>query len=254
MPTSLSSPKTSRNTAIGVVLGLFIGLALAFILESNNRRIRTPEDLEAIYRRPLLGTVPQSRALSRKRGAALPLAEAEAFGLIRAHLRFFNIDRDLHTVAIASAAAGDGKTTIARWLAEAAARSGSRVLLLELDLRQPTLAEQLDIQAGPGAADVLIGTTPMEEATRSVKVGTVSSGEGAMGRTFDVLAAGAVLPPNPSELLESHAMETVLEQARCCIRPSRHRHAAAHLRAGRFSAAYKGRRRHHRGLGRAQPA
>jgi polysaccharide biosynthesis transport protein len=212
-PTSPSSPKTSRNTSIGGVLGLFIGLALAFILEPLDRRIRAPEDLETIYRLPLLGTVPESKALSDK-GAALPLAEAEAFSLIRAHLRFFNINRDLRTVAITSAAVGDGKTTIARRLAEAAARSGSRVLLLEMDLRQPTLAEQLDIQAGPGAADVLIRTIPMEEATRSVDLGTVSPGKGAMGRTFDVLAAGAVLPPNPSELLESHAMGAVLEQAR----------------------------------------
>ncbi len=210
-PVGPSSSKTSTNTAIGGVLGLFIGLALAFILESNNRRIRTPEDLETIYRVPPLGTVPKSKALARKR-ATLPLAEAEAFGLIRAHLRFFNVDRDLHTVVVASAEAGDGKTTIARRLAEAAARSGSRVLLLEMDLRQPTLAQQLDLKSGPGLADVLIGTIPMDEATQSIHLEDLL-GEGAKGRTFDVLTAGAVLPPNPSELLESVMMDEVLGQA-----------------------------------------
>ena len=119
------------------------------MLERFDRRIRRPEDLERIYRLPLLGTVPKSTAFSRStsdengKRAALPPTEAEAFSLIRAHLRFFNIDRELHTVAIASAALGDGKTTIARHLAEATARLGSRVLLLEADLRHPTLAQRL---------------------------------------------------------------------------------------------------------------
>jgi polysaccharide biosynthesis transport protein len=213
VPTSPSSPQTSRNTGIGIVLGLFIGLALAFILEGFDRRIRAPEDLEAIYGYPLLGTVPLSKAIARKL-AVLPPLEAEAFGLIRGHLRFFNIDRDLHTVAIVSATAGDGKTTIARRLAESAARSGSRVLLLELDLRHPTLSEQLGVDAGPGVVDVLVGAARIDEATRSIGLGApTSADERATGRTLDVLVAGAV-PPNPSELIESRAMEAVLEHVR----------------------------------------
>lgn len=219
IPTSPSSPKTSRNTAIGGILGLFIGLALAFLLEPLDRRIRTPGDLETIFGLPLLGTVPESKALLRSgrraggSGTALPIAEAEAFSLIRAHLRFFNVGRDLHTIVIASAAAGDGKTTIARRLAEAAARLGSKVLLLELDLRDPRLAEELDIRSGPGVVDVLTGTSPMDKAVQSVDLQT-SLGAAATGRTLDVLTAGAMLPPNPGELLESHAMEAVIEQAR----------------------------------------
>jgi succinoglycan biosynthesis transport protein ExoP len=219
VPTSPSSPKTSRNTAAGVLLGLLIGLGLALALEGLDRRVKGPEDLEAIYRLPMLGVVPESSALAqsagrnRSRGSVLPPAEAEAFGLIRAHLRFFNIDRELCTVLIASPAPGDGKTTVARRLAEAAARLGSRVLLVEVDLRHPTLAQQFDIESGPGLADVLIGAVPRGDATRSVTL-EVAPGEGARGRTLDVLAAGAVLPPNPGELLESRAMDAVLEQAK----------------------------------------
>jgi len=217
-PTSPSSPKTSRNTALGGLLGLLIGLGLAFVLERLDRRIKGPEDLEVIYRLPLLGAVPESAALARSardgdKRAVLPPAEAEAFSLIRAHLRFFNVDRDLRTVLVASAAPGDGKTTVARHLAEAAARMGSRVLLLEVDLRHPTLAQQIGIQSGPGLADVLIGAISMDGATQSIDL-EAPSGMGAGGRTLDVLSAGAVLPPNPGELLESHAVETVLEQAR----------------------------------------
>jgi succinoglycan biosynthesis transport protein ExoP len=219
VPTSPSSPKTKKNTALGVVLGLLVGLGLALGLERLDRRIKGPEDLEEIYRLPLLGTVPKSAALSRsareKGGgrAILPPAEAEAFSLIRAHLRFFNIDRDLRTVLIASAAPGDGKTTIARHLAEAATRLGSRVLLLEMDLRHPTLAQQLGIQSGPGLADTLIGAIPMDEATQPVEL-EAPSDRGAKGRTLDVMVAGTVLPPNPAELLESEAMDAVLQRAK----------------------------------------
>jgi capsular exopolysaccharide synthesis family protein len=212
VPSSPSSPKTKRNTVLGAVLGLLIGLGVAFLLERLDRRIRRREELEEIYGLPMLGAVPKSSAFSRK-GAVLPSTATEAFSLIRAHLRFFNVDRELRTVLIASPAPGDGKTTISRYLAEAGARSGLRVLLLELDLRQPSLAQQLGIPPGPGLADVLIGAVPMDQATRSVAL-QAPSGEGPGGYTLEVLAAGAVLPPNPGELLESQAMDGALERAR----------------------------------------
>jgi succinoglycan biosynthesis transport protein ExoP len=219
VPTSPVSPKTSKNVILGLLVGLFVGLGLAFLLERIDPRLRRPEDLEAIYRLPLLGVVPKSTVLARSARrtemsrAPLPPAETEAFNLIRAHLRFFDVDRDLRTLVVASASLGDGKSTVASRLAEAAARLGSRVLLLELDLRRPTLAQQLHIQSGPGLVDVLIGAVPMGEATQSVELkGTADRGH--VTRTLDVLVAGTVLPPNPAELLESHAMTAVLEQAR----------------------------------------
>jgi capsular exopolysaccharide synthesis family protein len=217
VPTSPSSPNTSRNTALGAFLGLLLGLGVAFLLERMDRRIREPRDLETIYGLPLLGVVPESAALSRsakgKKNArdALPASEAEAFHLIRAHLRYFNVDRELRTLLVASAAPGDGKTTVARHLAAAAARMGSRVLLLEADLRRPTVAQQLDILSGPGISDVLIGSVSLREATQSIDLG---SGGGREGRSLDVLVAGAALPPNPGELIESHAMESLLQQAK----------------------------------------
>ena len=137
------------------MLGLLLGLGLAFLLERLDRRIREPKDLEALYGLPLLGVVPESKALSRSDAgggderATLPPGEAESFQLIRAHLRYFNVDRQVRTLLVASAAPGDGKTTIARHLAGAAARVGSPVLLLEADLRRPTLAQQLDVHPGP---------------------------------------------------------------------------------------------------------
>ena len=217
IPTAPSSPKTSRNTALGALLGLLLGLCIAFLLERADRRIREPKDLEAIYRLPLLGVIPESGALSRARGqsreasGSLPAGETEAFHLIRAHLRYFNIDRELRTLLVVSAAPGDGKTTIARHLAAAAARMGSRVLLLETDLRRPTLAQQLDVKSGPGVSDVLIGAIPLDKATQPVVLDPLSRNG---GRALDVLVAGATVPPNPGEMVESHAMEDLLEEAK----------------------------------------
>jgi succinoglycan biosynthesis transport protein ExoP len=208
VPGGPSSPKTSRNTLLGGLLGLLIGLGLAFVLERLDRRITGPEDLEAIYRFPILGVVPDSASLARREGVGDP-PEAEAFNLIRAHLRFFNVDHDLHTVVIASASPGDGKTTVARHLAAAAARMGSRVLLLEADLRQPTLAAQLEIKATPGLTDVLIGAVSLEDAVQSVAL-AAPRGERAANRGLDVLTAGSVAP-NPGEMIESRAMLTLLE-------------------------------------------
>jgi capsular exopolysaccharide synthesis family protein len=217
IPTAPSSPKITENAVMGGVLGLILGLGLAFLLERLDRRIREPKDLEAIYRLPLLGVVPQSKALSRAsaaEGAGAPAAssaEAEAFHLIRAHLRYFNVDRELRALMVASAAPGDGKTTVARHLAAAAARMGSRVLLVEADLRRPTLARQLGLGPGPGLADVLIGAVSLAAAKRTIDLDEPLPGRPAT-RSFDVLLAGAA-PPNPGELIESRAMEGLLALA-----------------------------------------
>ncbi|HWY90152.1 MAG TPA: GNVR domain-containing protein [Solirubrobacteraceae bacterium] len=217
VPTSPSSPKTLRNTIIGGALGLLLGIGLVLLLERLDRRLREPEELETIYRAPLLGAVPRSASLSRSPQRTpdallgLPPAEAEAFSLILAHLRSFNAERDIRTVLVTSAAPSDGTTTVALHLAEAATKSGARTLLLEMDLRRPTLAHNLCIQSGPGLSDVLTDTISMGEAAQSINLLTLAGG-GTTGQTLDVLTSGVAQPSSPSELIKSHTMEAVLEQ------------------------------------------
>jgi capsular exopolysaccharide synthesis family protein len=225
VPTSPSSPKVSRNTILGAVLGLVLGLVGAFLIEHFDRRIREPMELAAIYDLPLLGLVPESKALARaarrkgNAGVQLPPGEEEAFHLILAQLRYFDVESELRTLLLASAIPGEGKTTVARHLASTAARMGLGVLLIEADLRHPTLAGQLDLHAGPGVSDVMIGAASLYEATQTIDVDSrpvdASEGQLRLGvEIFDVVVAGAPLPPNSGELLAGDAMDALLEQAR----------------------------------------
>jgi capsular exopolysaccharide synthesis family protein len=211
VPVVPSSPKTSRNVLIGGILGLLVGFGLALLLERLDPRIRGPRELAAAYDLPLLGVVPQSAALARFVRAdeapppALPLVETETFHIIRARLRSFNADRDIRTVLVTSATPGEGKTTVARHLASAAVRMGSRVLLLEADLRRPKLAQELGLQSHAGLADVLNGTVAIRVATQSIGIGR---------QTLDLLPSGPSIPRNPVELIESHTMDACLAQTK----------------------------------------
>lgn len=214
-PSAPSSPKVARNTVIGAMIGLLIGLAAAFLLQQLDRRLREPGDLEDVYAVPLLGVVPESPALrraqdSREHVNQMPPNEAEIFGLLRAHIRYFNVDRDLRTVVIVSAAPGDGKSTVARYLAMATATVGSRVLFLEADLRRPMAAKYFGVQQAPGVSEVLVGEESLESAVQRVEIASRKGTEFGL----DVLVAGGVLPPNPAQVIESQAMASLLSDAR----------------------------------------
>jgi capsular exopolysaccharide synthesis family protein len=213
-PTAASSPKLVRNTLLGAFVGLLLGLALAFLLQRLDRRLREPGDLEAVYGVPLLAVVPESSAIREAQlsnGAIrqLPPAEAEIFGLLRAHIRYFNVDRQMKVIVVVSAAPGDGKTTVSRNLAMAAATVGSRVLYVEADLRRPVAATYFGIEREPGLSEVLLGENTLTNAIQSVKFATKGTNP-----ELDVLVAGGMLPPNPPQVMESEAMELLMDAAR----------------------------------------
>jgi capsular exopolysaccharide synthesis family protein len=209
-PTSPSSPKTKRNVALGLILGLLLGLAIAFLLERLDRRMNDVEDVGVAYQLPVLAAVPHNKhyALPPQPDAVERGGDAEVFRLLRAYLRYFNVDRELRLLLVSSASPGDGKTTISRNLAEAAQETGTRTLLLEADLRRPGLATHYGLASAPGLSEVLIGRSTAADAIRSVPIATrVNGSRGEV--VLDVLVAGHA-PPNPAELLESHAMADVL--------------------------------------------
>lgn len=201
-PSSPSSPRTSRNVALGILLGLLLGIGLAVGREQFDRSLHDLDDIDEILRLPVLGTIPRSRAIS-ERGAGAELtptgSEGEAFRMLRASLHYFNVDRTVTSILVTSAAAQDGKTTVAWNLALAEARAGTRILYIEADLRRPSLANSLGISDDDGLSLVLAGISQPAGAMRTID-------------GVDVLTAGP-LPPNPAELIESKRMSELLKWA-----------------------------------------
>jgi receptor protein-tyrosine kinase len=212
VPKAASSPKVTRNTVLGLVLGLLLGLTIAFLLERLDRRMKTVDDLEAAYRLPLLAAVPHNKsyAFSPQEGVSNH-GENEVFRLLRAYLRYFNVDREVRSLLVASAAPGDGKTTVARNLAQAAQETGTKALLIEADMRRPCIAAHYGASEGPGLSELLIGGVQAQDAIRSIPIATRVNGR-TSEVTLDMLVAGHA-PPNPAELIESQAMAAVLAWA-----------------------------------------
>jgi receptor protein-tyrosine kinase len=199
----------ARNTVLGGLLGVLLGVGLALLLERLDRRLRDPKEIEEMFDRPILGAIPESRPLARSgpTQATLLAQEGEAFRMLRANLRYFDVDREVESVLVTSAAPGDGKTTVAWNLASAAAGAGGKVLLIEADLRHPGLANSLGLRGSAGLSTVLAGEATLEATVQEIPVQDQANGRGL--RTVDVLLAGP-LPPNPSDLLESDRMREVI--------------------------------------------
>ena len=214
-PKNASSPKPVRNGAAGLVLGLLLGLGLALLLERLDRRLKDPRDISEAFDRPILGAIPESRAIAgqgERLSQRLAPGEAEAFRMLRANLRYFNVDREIHSVLITSSAPADGKSTVAMHLAAAAAASGARVLLMEADLRHPTLARRMDIAPGQGLSNVLAGQVgSLREVAHSVPVAGRREGDSDY-RAMDVVVSGPI-PPNPTDLIESESMRELIHRA-----------------------------------------
>jgi capsular exopolysaccharide synthesis family protein len=214
VPDEASSPKIARNTVLGGILGLLLGVGLALLFERVDRRVREPAELEELLELPVLGAVPASAFLAEapeQTERPLPFSEAEAFRMLRTRLRYFNVDRDIRSVVVTSAVPSEGKSTVAWNLAMTAAGAGTRVVLIEADLHHPTFAETVGIAPLPGLAEILTKQSSYDGAVQEVVVpGRVNGGPA--GRRLHVLVAGT-RPPNPAELLESEEMASLVRDA-----------------------------------------
>jgi polysaccharide biosynthesis transport protein len=212
VPSSPSSPNVKRNTALGLVIGLLLGVTLVFVLDRFDRRIKDADELQAAYHLPLLAAVPHDKvyAAAPQANGVPDRGQREVFRQLRAYLRYFDVDRELRSLLVASAAPGDGRSTVARNLAQAAQESGTKTLLIEADLRRFDTAEHYGLRSAPGLSEVLVGS-PESSPIRSVPISTRVNGN-KPNAPLDVLVAGTP-PPNPSELIESQAMAELLSWA-----------------------------------------
>jgi len=209
-PGGPSGPAVMRNTALGLVIGLALGLGLALLFELVSRRLNDPRDIESVFDKPVVGTIPESHALSQvsRDKPALPPAEREAFQMLQTNLHYAVDVEDVRSVLVTSAAPGDGKTTVAWSLATAGALGGASVLLLEAELRRPTLVRRFHMEPGHGLSHILAQDIDPEDAIQRVAVAQ-RVGHSSEISTMDVIVAGP-LPPNPAELLQSERMRSLI--------------------------------------------
>lgn len=203
-PTAPASPSLTRNIAVGIVLALMAGVATAIIRDLLDNRVRRPDDIEKAFDRTVIAKIPASKDTKH-----LPLIAAqhpqslqsEAYRDLRTNLQFMGLTESKRSVLITSSLPGEGKSSSAINLAHVLAQSGGHVLLIDADLRRPSIHQYLSLEGGAGLTTVLIGNAELDEVVQPLET------EG-----LDVLASGPV-PPNPSEILGSEQMEKLLAQA-----------------------------------------
>lgn len=201
VPTRPFKPSLSRNVALGLLAGLLLGIAAAFLREHFDDSLRNPEQLEALFGLSVLGTVPMLRGQAPVQASQdLRSAFAESYRSIRTALQFSTDDGVPHTLLVTSATPGEGKTTTALLLARNFAQLGQRVLLVDADLRNPSVHKLVNLGAEEGLSNYLSGATPLDAVLQPVD------------DYLSVVRSGP-LPPNPVELLSSPRMHALLQQA-----------------------------------------
>lgn len=206
VPSSRVSPNPVRNTSLGVILGLALGLLLAFIRDSLDVRLRGSREIQAQVKLPLVGHIGSgamgSTALAASNGhRKLSPEDLEGFRILRKNLEFLDIDNPVRTVAVTSALPEEGKSTVAAALASTYALAGRAVLLVECDLRRPSLAERLGINRAPGLTDYLAERAGPAEVLQGIPVGAADAA-GQPTQELVCITAGSQAP-RPAEILGS---------------------------------------------------
>ena len=221
-PGSPYSPKPVRNTLLGLLIGLTLGLVGAFLRDSLDRRFKTSHEITDELHLPLIGHVPEDalgRTLIEGGGRqSLPESALESFRILRTNIDFLNVDSPPKLVVVTSALPEEGKSTVVAGLAAAYALAGKRTLIVECDLRRPTLAGRLQIKSSPGLTDYLAGhATPQEVLQTIAPPSTGTNGnqaaEGATAVPLVALVAGSPAP-QPAELLRSQRCSAFFAQVR----------------------------------------
>ncbi len=198
-PSRPISPNPARNLALSVVMGLLVGGGSAFLVDNLDHSVKSREELERLGL-PALGAIPSLDTA----GEDIHLERdtqgvgGEAFRKLRTSIGFLGVEKPIKALLVTSSVAQEGKTTVALNLASAYALGGFRTILVEADLRRPSLHRVFGMYGTRGLTTVIVGSVPLDEAILHTET-----------RNLSILLAGAI-PPNPVELLASEQLLDVL--------------------------------------------
>jgi len=195
-------PKRKMIVLVGMILGFILGIALAFLRNFLDDRIKEEEDITKGTHVPLLGLIPNIKEDNNKIKVFLSpkSAIAESFRNLRTNLQFMAKEKDAHVIAVTSTVGGEGKTTICVNLGGIMSMAEKKTVILNLDMRKPTLHQKFGLKNGQGMSTLLSGSTNLGDVIQHTEY-----------ENLDIISSGPV-PPNPSELIQSVLMEKVLEK------------------------------------------
>ncbi|KFN51445.1 hypothetical protein P873_02615 [Arenimonas composti TR7-09 = DSM 18010] len=203
LPISKYKPRLSMNLAIGLLLGLVVGLLLALLFEVIDDSVKHPEDVERLLGQAVLGVIPLLKSpMTPARAIADPRsAFAEAYRSLRTALQFATESGVPRSLLITSASPSEGKSTTAFMLAQNFAQLGKRVLIIDADLRNPSLHRAVGSDNSAGLSNYLSGAAKAMDVIKQTELSN-----------FSFLSSGP-LPPNPAELLAGPKMIALVKVA-----------------------------------------
>jgi succinoglycan biosynthesis transport protein ExoP len=207
LPEGPSNPNVKMNLLIGLAVGVMGGIGLAFLLDSLDTTLYTMAQVRSAATLSILGQVPISRYPLLQPGADRSsfstngyLARQEAYRRVRTNIFSVNYDHSIKIILATSAEPGEGKSTVLANLAGSIAQTGRRVVVVDGDLRRPTLHTMFDVPNEVGLSDVLRGKALLQEALQETATPSIS-----------ILTSGSI-PENPTELLASPQVSALIKQ------------------------------------------
>jgi capsular exopolysaccharide synthesis family protein len=161
-------PNKPLNITLGLIFGLIMGVGLAFFIEYLDTSVKTIDDVERAFQAPVLGVIPQNVGILADEGPESK--HAEAYRVLRTNILFSRKDEKMNTIVVVSAGAGEGKSTTTLNLATVFAQTGQRVLIVDSDLRRPTLHKLLRVGNNIGLTNLLLKQNTVPEVIQTTNV------------------------------------------------------------------------------------
>ena len=202
VPNKPVQPRPLVNVLLSLIAAVILGAAGALLQDYLDDRVNDPEDVERFAGLVSLGHVPQMLAEQAHLVSALPSNShiSEAYRTVRSSLGFAALDAPIRRLQITSASQGEGKTLTSVNIATSIALDGKKVILVDADLRRPTVNKVLQLPLSPGLSEVLVGMRHWSEVIQDTEVANLR-----------IISAGAI-PPNPAELLGTRAFDELTEE------------------------------------------